>query len=85
MQQLSLNFTTFQYMQSYWKTDSHSIDNIFKQKQHIIWKPIWFCNLVIKGQIKQACDSGEYAFGLFLYLQKAFDCVNHDILLTVVE
>ena len=32
-------------------------------------------------KIKQACDSGQYASGVFLDLEKAFDTVNHDILL----
>ena len=35
----------------------------------------------ITEKIKQACDSGQYACGVFLDLQKAFDTVNHDILL----
>ena len=37
--------------------------------------------LEITEKIKQACDSGKYACGVFLDLQKAFDTVNHDILL----
>ena len=32
-------------------------------------------------KIKQACDSGQYACGVVLDLQKAFDTVNNDILL----
>ena len=37
--------------------------------------------LEITEKIKQACDSGKYACRVFLDLQKAFDTVNHDILL----
>ena len=37
--------------------------------------------LEITEKIKQACDSGKYACGVVLDLQKAFDTVNHDILL----
>ena len=37
--------------------------------------------LEITEKIKQACDSGKYASGVFFDLQKAFDTVNHDILL----
>ena len=35
----------------------------------------------ITEKIKQACDSGQYACGVFLDLQKAFSTKNHDILL----
>ena len=34
----------------------------------------------ITEKIKQACDSGQYACGVFRDLQKAFDTVNDDIL-----
>ena len=37
--------------------------------------------LEITEKIKQACDSGKYACGVFLGLQKAFGSVNYDILL----
>ena len=37
--------------------------------------------LEITEKIKQACNSEKYACGVFLDLQKAFDTVNHDILL----
>ena len=32
-------------------------------------------------KIRQACDSGKFACGVFLDLQKALDTVNHNILL----
>ena len=35
----------------------------------------------ISERIRDACDKGLYACGAFLYFKKAFDTVNHDILL----
>ena len=35
--------------------------------------------------IKQSIDSGKFGCGIFLDLQKAFDIVNHDILLKKLE
>ena len=37
--------------------------------------------LEITEKIKQACDAGQFARGVFLDLQKVFDTVNHTILL----
>ena len=37
--------------------------------------------LEITEKIKQACDTGQFACRVFLDLQKAFDTVNHTILL----
>ena len=37
--------------------------------------------LEITEKIKQACDTGQFVCGIFLDLQKAFDTVNHTILL----
>ena len=34
----------------------------------------------ITEQIKEALDQGQYACGVFVDLQKAFDTVNHNIL-----
>ena len=39
----------------------------------------------ITEKIRQACDSGNFACGVFLDLQKAFDTVNHNILLKKLE
>ena len=41
--------------------------------------------LTKKIKIKQACDSGQFACEIFLDLQKAFDTVNHNILLRKLE
>ena len=37
--------------------------------------------LEITKKKKQACDTGQFVCGVFLDLQKAFDTVNHTILL----
>ena len=39
----------------------------------------------ITEKIKQGCDSGKFACGVLLDFQKAFDTVNHDILLKKLE
>ena len=37
--------------------------------------------LEITDKIKQACDSGKHTCGPFFDLAKAFDTINHDVLL----
>ena len=37
------------------------------------------------GYISSSLDTGEYVLGLFLYFTKAFDTVNHDILLQKLQ
>ena len=39
----------------------------------------------ITEQIRKALDDNKLAFGIFVDFQKAFDTVNHDILLTKLE
>ena len=39
----------------------------------------------ITEKIRQACDSRNFACEVFLDLQKAFDPVNHDILLKMLK
>ena len=37
--------------------------------------------MILLDNITQALDNGDYAIGVFLDFQKAFDTVNHEILL----
>ena len=39
----------------------------------------------ITEKVKQSCDSGKFVCGVFLNFQKAFNTVNHDILLKKLE
>ena len=39
----------------------------------------------ITDTIREALDNGKFACGVFIDLQKAFDTVNHDILLNKLE
>ena len=41
--------------------------------------------LTITDKIQKAIDSGMYAYGIFLDLSKAFDAVNHKILIQKLE
>ena len=39
----------------------------------------------ITEQIRESLDNGQYSCGVFVDFQKAFDTVNHDILLTRLD
>ena len=39
----------------------------------------------ITERIRQALDTGHFACGIFIDLQKAFDTVDHDILVSQLE
>ena len=75
--------------QNYWKTYPRAPNHVFKCKLHILRKTGGFrynhstihALFEITEKIKQACDSGQYACWVFLDLQKAFNIVNHNILL----
>jgi hypothetical protein len=42
-------------------------------------------NVDVVDKITQAIDKGEYTIGIFLDLSKAFDTINHKILIQKLE
>ena len=64
-----------------------STNNILHEKQFGFRKQHSTNHALIEitEKIKQGCDSGKFACGVFLDFQKAFDTVNHDILLKKLE
>jgi hypothetical protein len=41
--------------------------------------------ILIIDKTQKAIDDGKYSCGIFLDLSKAFDCVNHKIILSKLE
>ena len=70
-------------------------DSVFLSTNNILYyeKQFGFRNqhsinhalIEITEKIKQGCDSGKFVCGVFLDFQKAFNTVNHDILLKKLE
>ena len=44
-----------------------------------------FALMQITEKIKESTDNGKYGCGIFIDLRKAFDTVNHDILLRKLD
>ena len=61
--------------------------NILYSKQFGFRKNNSTMNALIKitEKIKESIDKGKYGCGIFIDLRKAFDTVNHDILLLKME
>ena len=51
------------------------------RRNHSTYMPL----TIIYSKISVAIDSGKYSVGVFLDLEKAYDTVNHDILLRKID
>ena len=62
-------------------------NNILFQQQYGFRKnnSTAYAMIQITEQIKESIDKGKFGCGIFIYLRKAFDTVNHEILLLKFE
>ena len=58
--------------------------NLF-QTSSLAWHSAQDVLLYVSDSLLQAIDTGQYVGAIFLDLAKAFDCVNHDILLQKLD
>ena len=85
------NCRSISQFQDFWKIYAHFSSKLFQEKYSLFLLSIWLLKWIFNFNhaltsltelIRKALDEDKFACGVFIDLQKAFDTVDHNILLS---